>query len=181
MAKSCSRLEFSYFLIVASLMFNVMLSGYFFNASMFDGQDLLRKMKIMKLTRVPMSTIERSTRALKQLKELLNSSRGPNDEPWIWTASAEYPSVPYQVTNISLHQVPKALSNQTLLSDSVEKEIDRVCQRLKNTNTTGATIWCQLFNKTYPDTLVTTTTLLEDGSTYIITGDIDLMWLRDSR
>jgi meiotically up-regulated gene 157 (Mug157) protein len=37
-----------------------------------------------------------------------------------------------------------------------------------------------MFRKCYPNTLETTTSLLDDGTTYVITGDIDLMWLRDS-
>lgn len=37
-----------------------------------------------------------------------------------------------------------------------------------------------MFQKCYPNTLETTTKVLEDGSTFVITGDIPAMWLRDS-
>jgi meiotically up-regulated gene 157 (Mug157) protein len=37
-----------------------------------------------------------------------------------------------------------------------------------------------MFRKCYPNTLETTVTMLDDGTAYVITGDIDLMWLRDS-
>ncbi|AZN42925.1 glycoside hydrolase family 125 protein [Paenibacillus albus] len=38
----------------------------------------------------------------------------------------------------------------------------------------------QLFMNCFPNTLETTTKLLEDGTTFVITGDIPAMWLRDS-
>ncbi|PUA37543.1 metal-independent alpha-mannosidase [Paenibacillus elgii] len=38
----------------------------------------------------------------------------------------------------------------------------------------------QLFKNCFPNTLATTTKRLEDGTTFIITGDIPAMWLRDS-
>ncbi|OZB94130.1 glycoside hydrolase family 125 protein [Paenibacillus sp. XY044] len=38
----------------------------------------------------------------------------------------------------------------------------------------------QLFRNTFPNTLETTTKLLDDGTTFVITGDIPAMWLRDS-
>lgn len=38
----------------------------------------------------------------------------------------------------------------------------------------------QLFNNCFPNTLETTTKLLEDGTTFVITGDIPACWLRDS-
>jgi meiotically up-regulated gene 157 (Mug157) protein len=38
----------------------------------------------------------------------------------------------------------------------------------------------QLFKNCFPNTLETTTKLMDDGSTFIITGDIPAMWLRDS-
>ncbi len=37
-----------------------------------------------------------------------------------------------------------------------------------------------MFNKCYPNTLETTTKLLDDQSAFVITGDIPAMWLRDS-
>ncbi|NMO94723.1 glycoside hydrolase family 125 protein [Paenibacillus lemnae] len=38
----------------------------------------------------------------------------------------------------------------------------------------------QLFKNTFPNTLETTTKLMDDGTTFVITGDIPAMWLRDS-
>lgn len=38
----------------------------------------------------------------------------------------------------------------------------------------------QLFRNCFPNTLETTTKLLEDGTTFVITGDIPASWLRDS-
>jgi hypothetical protein len=37
-----------------------------------------------------------------------------------------------------------------------------------------------LFKNCYPNTLETTTKILDDGSAFVITGDIHAMWLRDS-
>ncbi|AZN43553.1 glycoside hydrolase family 125 protein [Paenibacillus albus] len=37
-----------------------------------------------------------------------------------------------------------------------------------------------MFKQCFPNTLETTTRLMEDGSTFVITGDIPAMWLRDS-
>lgn len=38
----------------------------------------------------------------------------------------------------------------------------------------------QLFKNCFPNTLETTTKLLDDGTTFVITGDIPVYWLRDS-
>jgi uncharacterized protein len=38
----------------------------------------------------------------------------------------------------------------------------------------------RMFARCFPNTLATTTEVLEDGSTYVFTGDIPAMWLRDS-
>jgi hypothetical protein len=127
------------------------------------------------------SAIERSSRALEKLKSLLASVASPNDQPWIWKPTRQYPSVPYQPTSLRRQSIPKPLYNLTDLPQAVTNEIDRVCKRLNQADKLGGIIWCQLFKKCYSDTLATTTTILDDNSTYIITGDIDLMWLRDSR
>ncbi|GHO42420.1 glycoside hydrolase family 125 protein [Ktedonospora formicarum] len=39
---------------------------------------------------------------------------------------------------------------------------------------------CQMFKECYPNTLATTVDVLEDGTTFVVTGDIPAMWLRDS-
>lgn len=38
----------------------------------------------------------------------------------------------------------------------------------------------RMFKQCFPNTLETTTRLMEDGSTFVFTGDIPAMWLRDS-
>lgn len=38
----------------------------------------------------------------------------------------------------------------------------------------------RMFRQCYPNTLETTTELLDDGTSYVFTGDIPAMWLRDS-
>ncbi|MDQ1232915.1 meiotically up-regulated gene 157 (Mug157) protein [Paenibacillus sp. SORGH_AS306] len=38
----------------------------------------------------------------------------------------------------------------------------------------------ELFRNCFPNTLETTTKLMDDGTTFVITGDIPAMWLRDS-
>ncbi|HEY4390781.1 MAG TPA: glycoside hydrolase family 125 protein, partial [Paenibacillus sp.] len=38
----------------------------------------------------------------------------------------------------------------------------------------------QLFKNCFPNTLETTTKLMDDGTTFVITGDIPASWLRDS-
>ncbi len=129
----------------------------------------------------PISTIERSKKALEKLKILLNSVMSSTDQPWIWSPTSQYPSVPYQPTSLFNQTIPKPIHNIPRVPQSVQDEINRVCQRLNQANKNGGEIWCKLFRKCYADTLATTTILLDDNSTFIITGDIDLMWLRDSR
>ena len=60
---------------------------------------------------------------------------------------------------------------------SVKDEIDRVCSVLQEK---GRDYLCKMFRQTYPNTLETTTSILEDNTVYVITGDIGLMWMRDS-
>ena len=60
---------------------------------------------------------------------------------------------------------------------SVLNEIDRVCSVLKSKN---RDYLCTMFTKCYPNTLETTTSVLHDNTVYVITGDIPLMWMRDS-
>lgn len=59
----------------------------------------------------------------------------------------------------------------------VQKEIDEVCKKLKDK---GEEKLVKLFENCFPNTLETTTEISDEKSTYIFTGDIPAMWLRDS-
>lgn len=66
------------------------------------------------------------------------------------------------------------MSNELPISE-LQPVIDAVRERLA-----GRTKLAGLFENCYPNTLATTTKILEDGSTFVFTGDIPAMWLRDS-
>lgn len=179
--KSRGHLEFLCLMIMSSFLLNVMLTRHLYQCSLLEHLQNKTSINGERSSDNRISPIERSTKALAQLKHLLESVRSPGDPPWIWKPSRQYPSVPYQPSTLVNQTIPKPLSNITDLPQVVTDEVSRVCQRLKRAHAAGGKIWCQLFNKSYSDTLATTTTLLDDNSTFIITGDIDLMWLRDSR
>ena len=61
--------------------------------------------------------------------------------------------------------------------DYLIPEIKAVSDRLR---AGGKEKLAQLFENCFPNTLATTTKVMEDGTTYIFTGDIPAMWLRDS-
>lgn len=64
----------------------------------------------------------------------------------------------------------------TLCVPSVHRTVDEVAGRLEES-------WPQLarvFRRCYPNAIETTTQPLADGTTFVITGDIPAMWLRDS-
>lgn len=63
------------------------------------------------------------------------------------------------------------------LKNLLQEEIDRVCNILTEH---GEEKLALLFRNCYPNTFETTTKRMEDGTTYIFTGDIPAMWLRDS-
>jgi meiotically up-regulated gene 157 (Mug157) protein len=174
------RLEIICLMIFLSLILNIFsINRIFHCSSLLPSNEITHTITIISKTS-PLSTIERSKKALEKLKILLNNVISSNDQPWIWSPTDQYPSVPYQPTSLLNQIIPKPITNIPLVPQSVKDEINRVCQRLKQANKIGGDIWCKLFEKCYADTLATTTTLLDDNSTYIITGDIDLMWLRDS-
>ena len=179
--KLCTRLEFLCLMIGISFILNLLFLTRFVQYSLSLEESLVCNSKSKDFNSDIISTIERSRRALEKLKILLSNVTSSNDPPWIWIPTNEYPSVPYQPTSLLNNSIPKFLYNITILPQSVQNEVNRVCKRLLEANKTSGEIWCKLFNKSYTDTLVTTTTILDDNTTYIITGDIDLMWLRDSR
>ena len=59
---------------------------------------------------------------------------------------------------------------------SVTDHIDKVCARLEKSSPKLA----QLYRNCFPNTIATTIQEQEDGSLFVITGDIPAMWLRDS-
>ncbi len=61
------------------------------------------------------------------------------------------------------------------LPKSITEAIDEVCSKLEHRPKLR-----EMFRKCFPNTLETTTELLEDGTTYVFTGDIPALWLRDS-
>lgn len=73
----------------------------------------------------------------------------------------------YRMPSIDLPKVTLPSSIQDVLDEAKE----RLAHRPKLQ---------QQFLNCFPNTLETTTKLLEDGSTFVLTGDIPAMWLRDS-
>ncbi|CAF4867161.1 unnamed protein product [Rotaria sp. Silwood1] len=83
--------------------------------------------------------------------------------------------------NFSFPKVRLAANNRRFISPAVESLIKEIKKRIKN----KALAW--LFENCFPNTLDTTiefqlnnTTIQHQPDTYVITGDIDAMWLRDS-
>jgi meiotically up-regulated gene 157 (Mug157) protein len=64
----------------------------------------------------------------------------------------------------------------TLRVPSVYRTIEEIAGKLEESEATLA----RTFRQCYPNTLETTTELLPDGTTFVFTGDIRAMWLRDS-
>lgn len=61
------------------------------------------------------------------------------------------------------------------LPGSIQKTIEEISLKLE-----GRPKLKSMFAKCFPNTLDTTTELMEDGTTFVFTGDIPAMWLRDS-
>lgn len=62
-----------------------------------------------------------------------------------------------------------------MFEEILQEEIKRVCDQL-GPDTKAA----RLFANCYPNTLETTSKIAEDGTSFVFTGDIPAMWLRDS-
>jgi meiotically up-regulated gene 157 (Mug157) protein len=73
----------------------------------------------------------------------------------------------FRLPKIQLPKLPLPQAIQAVLNEAEEK----LAHRPK---------LLQLFKNCFPNTLETTTKLMEDGTTFVITGDIPAMWLRDS-
>ena len=63
----------------------------------------------------------------------------------------------------------------TYSKEIVREWLDQVAERAKDYPE-----WVDVFERCYTDTLDNTVEILEDGSTFVLTGDIPAMWLRDS-
>ena len=63
----------------------------------------------------------------------------------------------------------------TYSKEIVREWLDEVAERAKDHPE-----WVDVFERCYTDTLDNTVEILEDGSTFVLTGDIPAMWLRDS-
>jgi meiotically up-regulated gene 157 (Mug157) protein len=61
------------------------------------------------------------------------------------------------------------------IPNSIAGAVDEICSKLHHRPKLK-----QLFKNCFTNTLETTTELLEDGTTYVFTGDIPALWLRDS-
>lgn len=68
----------------------------------------------------------------------------------------------------------KVAAIEEMLHGKTLEYADRLCGRIRNIRLRD------MFRKCYFNTLETTVRELEDGSFFIITGDIEAMWLRDS-
>lgn len=73
----------------------------------------------------------------------------------------------HRLPTIEIKKFPLPQAVQQVMKDTSERLADRPKLR-------------QLFQNCFPNTLETTTKLLDDGTTFLLTGDIPAMWLRDS-
>lgn len=64
----------------------------------------------------------------------------------------------------------------TTVPTSVQQFMDDMTKRAEAENPR----WAEIFNKCFANTFLTTVKRFEDGSTFLLTGDIPAMWLRDS-
>lgn len=62
------------------------------------------------------------------------------------------------------------------LADELDPAIDEILRRVADLPPEAA----RIFRQCYRNTLETTAELLDDGTTFVVTGDIPAMWLRDS-
>lgn len=62
------------------------------------------------------------------------------------------------------------------LPNCVKERLDTYCAKIEKYSPKLA----ELYRNCYPNTLETATEIMEDGSVFVLTGDIPAMWLRDS-
>ena len=104
--------------------------------------------------------------------------RGGKKHCWITSPSDHFASTPYLPLGES--DVPRlefASPQPSLPGPGVRRETERISTELERA---GQIKLAAMFRKCFPNTLETTVRMLADGGAYVITGDIDLMWLRDS-
>ena len=93
-----------------------------------------------------------------------------------FTATGDIPALPADnAKTYTSHRPP--VDARKFYSEAAEKEIKRVKKLLKNP------YLCWMFENCYPNTLDTTVLYSDedgDDDSYVITGDINAMWLRDS-
>lgn len=112
---------------------------------------------------------------LEKMKLLLEEANN-GVHKWVWEMTDQQPSAPYLIIDPAKEPPPPNKINSELPPPIVKQEMKRVVELLRPHRPKLA----KMFEHCYPNTLSTTTTLLDDNTTYVITGDIDLMWLRDS-
>lgn len=102
---------------------------------------------------------------------------------WGATVSEEARSQAFESTTstmVSDHPVSRYVSqrpaaeDRLFVSDAVEAKIKAVTKKLKNPKL----VW--MFENCFPNTLDTTVHFDGDEDTFVVTGDINAMWLRDS-
>ena len=62
------------------------------------------------------------------------------------------------------------------VSTELRKYMEKICDQARAVNPR----WAEVFHECFLNTLETTIERLEDGTTFVVTGDIPAMWLRDS-
>ncbi|WP_199617390.1 glycoside hydrolase family 125 protein [Paenibacillus alkalitolerans] len=73
------------------------------------------------------------------------------------------------------HKLPTVTIPKMELPQAVKQVLEQAEQKLAHRPKL-----LQQFRNCFPNTLETTTKLMDDGTTFVITGDIPAMWLRDS-
>ena len=67
-----------------------------------------------------------------------------------------------------------------MTTTAIPKSVSDFLQRITDLCGTEHAAWAENFNACFADTLTTTVKRHDDGTTFLLTGDIPAMWLRDS-
>ena len=67
-----------------------------------------------------------------------------------------------------------------MTTTAIPKSVSDFLQRITDLCGTEHADWAENFNACFADTLTTTVKRHDDGTTFLLTGDIPAMWLRDS-